>query len=77
MGRESDRSYGGRRIFQLSFAHWQVSYLQRNQILQGFRLRPRRLDVSHSMSGTLMPIFEGFVLFFIIITFFTYFLKRI
>ena len=29
----------------------------------------RRPDVSHSMSGTLMPIFEGFGLFIIIIIF--------
>ena len=32
--------------------------------------------VSHSMSSTLMPIFEGFGLFFTIKFFFTYFLKR-
>ena len=32
--------------------------------------------VFHSMSGTLMPIFKGFALIFIIYVF-TYFLKRI
>ena len=33
--------------------------------------RTFRPVVSHSKSGTLMPIFEGFLIFFIIIIFFT------
>ena len=39
----------------------------------GWTFRP---VVSHSMSSTLIPIFEGFGLFFTVIIFFTYFLKR-
>ena len=72
MGNNSANNYYNRRI---GYGKMSMRASRRHRLgMHGFCLGPK--VVSHSMYGTLMPIFEGFVLCFIIIIFFTLFLKR-